>query len=237
MLILCAGFATYSAYKKQVEKYTATAPLELPVVEYSDDQMAELETRLESFQASLDDDSEGTTTADGASEEADLAENSSAVASAEASTVDTSSSQAELTESDAVKSAAVRELVLTADDINALINGEEKLRGKLLVSIDEGMIKGEISIPVESFLPASKGRFLNGSGTFDVSLEDGVLIVRLVTAEVKGEPLPDVFMDAMKKENLAKDIYKDEKNAKTIRRFESIRVEDDKIIARLKDDA
>lgn len=107
----------------------------------------------------------------------------------------------------------------------------------MIVRIADGQVTGDISVPVDSLVPGSTGRFFNGSGTFDVSLEDGILMVRLVSARVNDEPLPDVFLDHLKKENLAKEVYKDEANAKIIRRFESVRVEDDKIIAKLKDDA
>ena len=125
------------------------------------------------------------------------------------------------------------DLVLTAEEINALINEEEKMRGRAHVDIKDDVVIGDISIPTDS-LPGGKGRFFNASATFDVSLERGVLIVTLNSAEVKGEPVPEEFMEAMRKENLAKDVYKDPENAKVLSRFESIEIVDDKIILRLK---
>jgi hypothetical protein len=68
-----------------------------------------------------------------------------------------------------------------------------------------------------------------------VTLEDGVLIVTLSKAEVKGEQVPEAFMQEIRKENLAKDLYKDPKNARMIGRFDSISVEDDKIVAKLRE--
>ncbi|MGB7328085.1 MAG: hypothetical protein WBD31_24635, partial [Rubripirellula sp.] len=41
-------------------------------------------------------------------------------------------------------------------------------------------------------------------------------------------------IDGMANENLAKDMYKNPENAKTMRRFEDIRIEGDKVIVTLK---
>ncbi|MEO8496414.1 MAG: hypothetical protein ABI614_15205, partial [Planctomycetota bacterium] len=93
----------------------------------------------------------------------------------------------------------------------------------------DGEVIGDVSIPVD-FLPGGKGRFFNASATFNVTLENGVLIVTLKDANVKGEKLPQQFIDAMGKENLAKDAYKDPEVAATLSRIESLSIEHDKII-------
>ena len=136
----------------------------------------------------------------------------------------------------AVEEAAPSEdLVLTAEEINALINEEEKMKGRAHVDIKDGLVVGDISFPTDG-IPGGKGRYFNASADFDVKLERGVLIVTLANAEVKGKPVPDEFMEAMRQENLAKDLYKDPKNAEMISRFESIEIVDDKIILKLKRD-
>ncbi len=121
------------------------------------------------------------------------------------------------------------DLVLTAEELNALITKDENLRGKIFVTIEDGEVGGELSIPADAF-PGGKGRFFNASAKFDVSLENGVLIVTLADAEVKGEKLPQQFMEAMSKENFAKDMYKDPEMAKTLGRIESISIDHDKIV-------
>lgn len=130
-------------------------------------------------------------------------------------------------------SSEVQELELTADDINALIAEEEKLKGRVFVTIEDGQIGADVSVPAD-FVPGGGGRFFNGSVKVDASMEGGVLIVTLVDAEVGGERLPDQFIEAMANENLAKEFYKKEENAKTMRRFEDIRIEDDRVFLRLK---
>ncbi|QDV45324.1 hypothetical protein Enr13x_52000 [Stieleria neptunia] len=184
--ILCAGFGGYWFLSNQIAKYTSETPIDLPTVEYSEEDLAELDARVETFREKLD--------------------------------------AGETPEED---------LVLTADDINALISKNEDFKGKVYVKIENNQVEGDVSIPLDK-LPMGKGRYFNGSATFDVAMDGGVLIVTVDQAELNGEPLPDEFMQAMRQENLAKDVYKDPENAKFMSRFEDIRIEDDKFILRVK---
>ena len=127
------------------------------------------------------------------------------------------------------------DLILTAADINALIAQNEDLRGRVYVNIENDQVEGDVSIPLDK-IPMCKGRYLNGSARFGVSLEDGVLIVTAEEVEVNGNPVPEQIMSEMRKENLAKDVYKNPKNAKFLRNFEEIRVDDDKLILRFRRD-
>lgn len=186
--ILCCGIGPWWFISSQVQKYTAEAPVELPSVEYSEEELAALETRLSTFSETLE---EGDTPQD---------------------------------------------LVLTAEEINALIGKQKEMRGKVFVKIEDGEISGDVSIPADAVW-GGDGRFFNASASFNVSMEEGVLIVTLAGAEVNGERIPDEYMQAIGKENLAKDVYKDPKNAKVLRRFESIQVVEDKIVIKLRPDA
>ena len=47
-------------------------------------------------------------------------------------------------------------LVLTSDDLNALIEDDEDLKGKFFVKVEEDEIKGQVSIPLD---PLAKGPF------------------------------------------------------------------------------
>lgn len=127
------------------------------------------------------------------------------------------------------------DLVLTAEEINALIATNKDFRGRVFVEIVDGQVKGDVSFPL-SDIPGGQGRYFNGSATFDVSMEDGVLIVTAEQAEVNGSPVPPSIMEGIRQENLAKDLYKDAENAKFMRQFEDIRIEDGKVILRVKRD-
>ncbi len=120
-------------------------------------------------------------------------------------------------------------LILTADEINGLIGQDENLKGRVFVKINEGKVSADVSFPAD-MVPGGKGRYFNGSVSANVSMENGVLIVTIADAEVNGESLPEMVLEPLRQENLAKDAYKDPENAKILRRFESLTIENDRII-------
>lgn len=123
------------------------------------------------------------------------------------------------------------ELVLTADDLNALITAEKKLNGKAFIEIDGDKIKGNISLPLDDLGPLKlKGRYLNGTGAFRVTLENGFLDVTLDTLEVKGKSLPQPLLKELKKQNLAKDVTNDPETRATIEKLQSIQIRDSQVI-------
>ena len=127
---------------------------------------------------------------------------------------------------------ALEALTLTERDLNALIarsGNTKELADKVHVSLSGKEVKGMVSIPLSGLGWLGKGRYLNGDATFKVSLENGVLIVTAEEVRVKGVPIPESVMGPLRRENLAKDAYKDPKNAEAIRKVESIRVEDSQV--------
>jgi len=126
-------------------------------------------------------------------------------------------------------------LVLTSDDLNALIEQEPELKGKIYVKIEGDEVKGTVSIPLDQLnVSMVKGRYLNGEADLKASLRDGVLIVTLESIEVNGQRVPDQMMDGIRRENLAKDAYKDEKSAEMMRKLESLEIKDGKIILKVR---
>ena len=127
---------------------------------------------------------------------------------------------------------ALEPLTLNERDLNALIGlspNTKELADKVHVSLNGNEVKGMVSIPLSGLGWLGKGRYLNGDATFKVSLENGVLIVTAQEIRVKGVPIPESFMGPLRRENLAKEAYKDPKNAETIRKFQSISVEDSQV--------
>lgn len=128
---------------------------------------------------------------------------------------------------------AAEPLILTEWEINALIGkaaNAKELADKVYVAVTNSEIKGQVSIPLSGLGWLGNGRYLNGEATFNVSLENGVLIVTAREIQVKGKRLPESFMKRLRHENLAKEAYKNPKNAEAIRKFESIQVEDSRVI-------
>ncbi len=122
-------------------------------------------------------------------------------------------------------------LVLSSDDLNALIEQDPDLKGKIFVKIEDDIVKGQISIPLESIgLPLFKGRYLNGEADIKASLISGVLIVTLDSIEVNGKRPPEQMLQELRRQNLVQDITKDADNAEMIRKLDSIQIKDGKII-------
>lgn len=123
-------------------------------------------------------------------------------------------------------------LTLNERDLNALLAqsaNTKELADKVHVSLNGNEVKGMISLPLSSLGWLGKGRYLNGEATFKVSLENGVLMVTAQEIRVKGQPIPESVMSHLRQENLAKEAYRDPKNAEAIRKFESIQVEDSEV--------
>ncbi len=126
-------------------------------------------------------------------------------------------------------------LMLNEREINALIARSENAKAfadKVYVSVNGNEVKGQVSIPLSGLGWLGNGRYLNGEAVFKVSLENGVLIVTAQSVKVKGSPLPESFMSQLRQENLAKDAYKDPKHAEAIRKFDSIQVEDNRVVVK-----
>lgn len=123
------------------------------------------------------------------------------------------------------------DLEVTAKEINAMITQDDQFKGHVLVRIADGKVGGDISIPASDF-PGGAGRHFNASVNFNVSMKDGALEVTLTDAAVNGSPLSKTIMAPLTGKNLAKDAYKDPKNAEVLRKFESLEIVGDKIILR-----
>jgi hypothetical protein len=134
----------------------------------------------------------------------------------------------------AVKEGTTTEpLVLSGDDLNALIDENAELKGTVYVKVEGDQVKGQVSFPLDKLqvpLPMLKGRYLNGQADFRASLFDGELIVHLEALEVNGKKVPDQIMTDIRKQNMAKDASKNPDLAETLRKIESLEIKDGKII-------
>lgn len=126
-----------------------------------------------------------------------------------------------------------QELVITVDEINALLAKDDDMKGHVYVKIVDGNLRADVSAPLDGF-PGGSGRYFNGSATLHVELDNGVLIANVVEAEVNGNTIPDEMLEAFKKENLAKGMYDDPNTARTLSRCESLRIESDRIILKVR---
>jgi len=125
-------------------------------------------------------------------------------------------------------------LVLTADEINALIASgpdQKSLKGKFYVSFDGDRVKGELSLPLKEIgWNMVKDRYLNGSGTFNVSLQNGVLFLAPQTIEVKGKPVPDMYMQGLRNVNFAAGLTNQPNATALMQGLRDLQVKDGKLI-------
>ncbi len=125
-------------------------------------------------------------------------------------------------------------LELTSDEINALIANDadfQGLRGKLYITLEGDKVKGQLSFPMAQLgLPLFHGRYLNGTGTFSVSLQNGLLRVMPQEILVKGRPLPSTYMDRIRTENLATQATANPGAADALNKLQSIEIKDSKLI-------
>jgi hypothetical protein len=124
------------------------------------------------------------------------------------------------------------EIVLTADDINALIEEEPELKGKVYIKLKGDEAIGEVSIPLN--IPGKGKRYINGTGTITAELSNGNLDVRIHELEVNGKKLPPEVKAQLGGENIAKDFTRNPENAKLIRKFESIKLKDSLVYIKAK---
>ncbi len=128
-----------------------------------------------------------------------------------------------------------QELVITIDEINAMIAGDSDLKGHVFVKIVDGNFHADVSVPLDDLpIPGAKGRYFNGSVTLHVEMENGVLIVQVVDAEANGQSVPAAVLEGMKDENLAKGMYDDPDTAKALSRCESLEIQADRIVLKVR---
>jgi hypothetical protein len=125
-------------------------------------------------------------------------------------------------------------LTLNADEINAFIQTDTnmaRLKGKLYVTLEGNRLKGQVSVPLEELgLRIFKGRYLNGSGIFAVGLQKGILVVNADSLSVKGKPLPGVYMDKIRSQNLAEGINNNPKASVGLNHLQEVQISDGKMI-------
>jgi hypothetical protein len=128
----------------------------------------------------------------------------------------------------------VAPLVLSADDLNAMIATNprlEALRGKLFVIIQGSHLRGLVSVPLsEAGLTMFEGRYLNGLAGFALSLDNGALGVWIDNFQVRGKSLPKLLMNRIRKQNLAHRLKPDPHAASALDRLQALQVRDGKLV-------
>jgi hypothetical protein len=121
----------------------------------------------------------------------------------------------------------IEPLTLTSRDINILIQNHpewKEIAGKLYVTIEGDQVKGQISIPLGEMGDMFKGRFLNGSASFNIGMESGRLLMFINSGEVGGKAIPEEIMNVVRAKNLAEKSYEKPEVVEMMNKLESITV-------------
>jgi len=124
------------------------------------------------------------------------------------------------------------ELTLTSDEINALVQDQEKPPelSAVQIQIEDNQLVARASIPLARFssmpfMSRLKERHLNADVRLDVSLEDGVATIEVASAEVNGEPLPPEIIDELRQEGALDEALNDPKIREQLNKLDSIKIE------------
>ncbi len=107
-------------------------------------------------------------------------------------------------------------LELTGDDINMLISHYtpvEQQGWRVHVNIDGSTVKVRASVPIASLIDVTPfpfdgvgDRYLNGTFDFGVSMQEGVLNVRLLDLDLGGREIDEEVRAEIEKQNLAEEV-------------------------------
>jgi hypothetical protein len=128
-------------------------------------------------------------------------------------------------------------LVLTADELNALIDDKPELKGKVHVAIDQDKLKGQVSLPLND-VPSfglTRGRYLNGEAEFKVWLKDGTLFVTIDSFEVNGKRPSQEALVQFRGINWAQGANENPETSNLIAKLESIEIKEGKLIIMARD--
>ncbi len=126
-------------------------------------------------------------------------------------------------------------LELTADDINTFIAMSPDLKdakGKVYVRIEEGLIHLDGSIPLDK-IAGFRGRYVNGTAAFEVSVTDGKLRLIPQKLVLNGKTLPKDIEREMKKsfeEGLQQELDQDPKTREVLQRIKSAAIDKNKLM-------
>lgn len=126
-------------------------------------------------------------------------------------------------------------LVLSGDDLNALIQQSPRLKDRVYLSLDGDRIKAQVSIPLSEVQDFSltRGRYLNGEAEVRLELDDGRLEMEIVSMRAEGKELPPMVRDVLTHSDFVlvsdddEDDTEDERRLKRfLGRLDSLTVED-----------
>jgi hypothetical protein len=121
--------------------------------------------------------------------------------------------------------------VIAADDINLALSKNKGMRDHVHFVITNNQVLAEFSTPLDQTgRKELKGRYLNGVAKVNLAFQDGWLTVNLGGAEANGKAIPGWLLRRIQKENLLKDLDRNQDVVNLLQEMESVQVKDNHIV-------
>lgn len=121
--------------------------------------------------------------------------------------------------------------ILTADDLNAVVDSIPPIKDKLFFSIDGNQVNAKFSLSLEQLTKGKfKGRYLNGVAHLKVGVANQFLNISIDAIEANAKPLPGYLMKGIRRKNLADALNNNVNQAQTIQQIDTLEVKDDQIV-------
>lgn len=130
-----------------------------------------------------------------------------------------------------------REFSFTGDELNVMLRNSEPgglLGDSVYITIANSEVRGEVSLNLGALIPIFNGRYANGSATFNVYTEGGMLYVFIESFQVKGQAASQELLNGMRAQNLAQEAAKNPQFQAWISKVDEIRAEGAKLLVKLK---
>lgn len=150
--------------------YLASAPVEIPVQEVSDDQRAAVHERLQLFEMA-----------------APIAEPTAQPTAVAPTTIEAASTPA------SEPAATPSQMTMSAEEINGLISANRRARGHASVQLSGNTATINVSVPVAK-LTGAEGRYLNGSFVVETAGPTAPEALRVKQITANGWPVPAGIM-------------------------------------------
>ena len=127
------------------------------------------------------------------------------------------------------KDGPIEPLVLNEHEINQLLKQySDRLEkfGQIYVDIKDDRITGQISLPLDEFGKIGQSRYFNGSASVKIGMTDDRLVLFADNLAVKGDPVPDLIMNAIRSRNLAGRLGEMPEIKEILERLDAIKVAD-----------
>lgn len=127
--------------------------------------------------------------------------------------------------------ARVPPLELTSDELNVFIAGIPQLKDRIHVRVGPTQLESQFSIGFDQpQLGRLRGRYLNGSATYAVSLQSGVLDLRVASVEANGKPIPRWIFKQLRKHNLMRDLQQNPEAVQLLQKVKSLKLREGAVI-------